>query len=371
MAKAKLIGMPWDFSELMNEAISCLPQRPMQQRSHIWASELGGDYASRYLKMWAHPMTNPPNDRSRRKFISGDIFEWIVYLVLGLTGVLKQRQLHGEVQLPGLLKVTGRLDFCAGGDVDWDKAKFEAEKIKSLFAAVIAEMPPIVFHSIDRVLWRMQQMFSRVPLKEVIIECKSVSGFIYDIIEKNNKPRPKHPFQTLHYVIGNKIPGELLYVSRDSFELKQFEITATKDMLKEYKADVAGMTGWYNASGKNYLKNIPPKDPEVDFYEERWQFAKNNNVEYSPYLTMLYGYKDFDEFSEKWKKTLSRWNRAFKRHVQVASGAETPNGKPMKLTDKNKEDADEVRKAFPLFDKYVVLAKKEGAFQKQEEGEDE
>lgn len=143
MPKPKIIGLPWDFADLMNESIRCFPQKTMVKRSHIWASELGGDFASRYLKMHAHIPTNPPNDRSRRKFISGDIFEWIVYLVLTMCGVLKQTQLHGEVQLPGMLRVTGRLDFIAGGDVDWEKAKHEIEKIKSLFAAAISEMPPI------------------------------------------------------------------------------------------------------------------------------------------------------------------------------------------------------------------------------------
>lgn len=273
MAKTKsqptLIGMPWGFSELMNEAISCVPSRPLQKRDYMYASELGYDFASRYLKMNGHTPSNPPNDRSRRKFISGDIFEWIVYLVLATTGILKEKQLRGEVTLPGMLRVSGRLDFIAGGDVDWEKAKAELAILKSMFGSVTAEMPSIIFHSIDRILWRMEQMFTRVPLKEKIVECKSVSGFVGELIEKTNKPRPKHPLQLLTYVIANKIDGSLVYINKDSFMVYEFDITPTKELLKEYKTDVTTMTGYYNASGKNYLKNIPPKEPEINFLRER------------------------------------------------------------------------------------------------------
>lgn len=357
---AKLIGIDWNFSELMNESIRCFPQRPIQKRSHIYASELGGMFVDRYLKMHAHTYSNPVNDRGRRKFISGDIFEWIVYLILTVTGVLKQKQLRGEVELPGLLRVSGRLDFIAGGDVDWDKAKEEVIRLKSMFGIVMSEMPPIIFYSVDRIMFRMEQMFTRVPLKEIILECKSVSGFVGDLIEKTNKPRPGHPFQTLHYVLANKIDGSLLYVNKDSFMLYQFDILPTRQMLKEYKQDVQSMTDYYNNSGRNYLKNLPPKEPEVNFIEEKYQFVKNNHVEYSPYLTMLYGYKDFDDFKLKWQKPIASWNRTFRRCVLAA-----------KMTDLNKQVISEVTKIFPAWDMYVQKARKAGAFLKPETEDEE
>lgn len=357
----KIIGMDWSFSDLMNESIRCLPERPLVKREHIWASEITSDYCSRYLRMHAHAQTNPPNDRSRRKFISGHIFEWIVQLILTMTGVLKEKQLHGTVELPGMLRVTGKLDFIAGGLVDWEKAKAEVETIKKLFAVSIGDMPPIVFHSIERILFRMEQMFTRVPLKEYILECKSVSAFVSDLMEKTQKPRPKHSFQILHYEIANKMnDGQLLYINKDSFYCHQFEVTPTKQLLKEYKTDVAQMTEYIKGSGKNYLKNQPPKAPEVLFYEDEYRFAKNTECEYSPYLTFLYGYKDFDEFNEKWKKPVASWNRTFKRCVQGAN-----------MTALNKAVVDEASRVFPEWDKYVQLAKNTGAFSKPEEGEDE
>lgn len=361
MGKTKIIGMPWRFDLLMNEAITCLPRKPMVKRDYIWASELGGDFATRYLKMHAHIPSNPPNERSKRKFVSGDMFEWVVELVLTMCGVLKKKQLHGVVELPGLLKVTGRLDFIAGGTIDWEFAKAEVERMKSVFDITLSDMPPFILHAIERILFRMEQMFSRVPLKEMIIECKSVSGFVGDLIEKTNTPRPGHPFQTLHYVIANKIDGSLLYINKDSFMCYQFDVFPTKGALLLYRTDVAQMTEYYNASGKNYLKNIPPKAPEIIFEPATYRFVKNNQVEYSPYLSFLYpAYKNFDDYNERWKKPIASWNRTFKRCVQGAN-----------MTALNKSVVDEASRVFPEWDKYVQLAKNTGAFSKPEEGEDE
>lgn len=305
-------------------------------------------------------MTNPPNDRSRRKFISGHIFEWIVQLILTMTGVLKEKQLRGEVELPGKLRVTGKLDFIAGGDVDWEKAKAEVQMFQRMFARAHGDMPPIVFHAAERILWRMQQMFTRVPLKEMIMECKSVSGFVGDLIEKTQKPRHPHPLQILHYEIANKEKfGSLVYINKDSFMCYQFEVTPTKSMLKLYHDDVDTMTGYYNASGKNFLKNLPPKSPEVHYIEDEFRFSKNVHVEYSPYLTMLYGYKDFEEFKKKWEYELRSWNYTFKRCV-----------KGERVTEKNFEVIRKVEKLYP-WDELVQKAQKAGAFQSGDQEEEE
>lgn len=362
MSQPKIIGIDWDFSSLMNEAIRAMPEKPMQKRSHIWASELGGSFVDRYLKMHAHPYSNPINDRSKRKFVSGHIFEWIVNIILTLTGVIKEKQLRGEVELKGCLRVSGKLDFIAGGIVDWEKAKEEVKHIRNLFAASIDDMPPIIFHSLERVLWRMEQMFSRIPLKEVILECKAVSGFVFDLIEKSQQPRNGHPLQILHYILANKneYDGELLYINKDAFMCNQFSVTSTKDLLKKYRDDVKTMTELYNNSGKNYLKNIPQKESEVMFEDGGFRFMKNNHVEYSPYLTMLYGYKDIDEFKLAWQKRITGWNRVFKRIVKGEN-----------ITPANKIIIDDMKTVFPLLDKYVVKAKAAGAFLRPDEEDEE
>lgn len=84
------------------------------------------------------------------------------------------------------------------------------------------------------------------------------------------------------------------------------------------------------------------------------------NVQYSNYLTYLYGYKNFEEFKLKWQYILASWNRTFKRCVTGAN-----------MTAKNKEVIGDAIKQFPDWDMYVAKAKAAGVFQKPEEEEDE
>ena len=363
--------MDWDFSSLFNEAIRSLPERAMVRRDYLWASELKMDVYSRYLRMWAHPMSNPPTDRSKRKFVSGHIVEWIVGLILTMCGILKAKQLRGEVQLPGLLKVSGKLDFVAGGEIiDWEKTKEDVKRIQSLFAVSMDDMPPIIKHATDHVLSKMQMMFTLVPLKENIIEVKSCAGMIMKLIQKSNQPRPRHVMQPFHYLLANKeIPqAQLLYISKDDAIMESFVVQRTKPLLKIYHDDVKIMTDYYNASGKNYLKNLPPIESELIFEPDSFSFQKNMNVQYSNYLTLGWGYKDYDEFELKFAPLKASYNRVFKRHV--LEGKEV-KGKLMKLTTANIEIIAEAKKTFPDWDKFVDDARKSGAFEKQEEGEDD
>lgn len=371
---AKLIGMDWDFKSLFDEAVRTLPQRAMVRRDNIWASEMMGDAYSRYLRMWAHPQSNPSNERSNRKFIMGHITEWIIEMILTVTGILQAKQLRGEVQLPGLLKVTGKLDFIAGGNIDWVKAKEQLEMIQKLFAVSIADMPPIIFHAITHIFSRMEKMFTLVPLREYILEVKSCSGMIMKLIQKSMQPRPRHKMQPLHYLLANKeIPAaQLLYVSKDDALLENFIITPTPPLLKTYRDDVKMMTDYYNNSGKNYIKNLPPRELELIFEEDSFTFQKNMNVQYSNYLTMGWGYADFDAFEKQWAPVKASYNRTFKRHVLEGTVQIGKTGKPsiMKLTPANIDTIREAKVLFPLWDKYVAKAKAAGAFDKPETEED-
>lgn len=200
-SKSKLLGSDWNFSDIWNEALVSMPERVLMPRNYLYASELGAkSYLDRYLSMNGVKPSNPANHRSLRKFSAGHIFEWIVGLVLTSTGILKSQQLRGEVELPGMLKVSGRLDFIAGGVVDWDKAAAQVKQIQDLFAISVSDMPPIVFHAMDRILAQFRAQFGNNPLKEVVLECKSVSSFMSDKLARTNKPMPHHVLQTYHYL---------------------------------------------------------------------------------------------------------------------------------------------------------------------------
>lgn len=359
-SKIKIIGHQWQFASLWNEALSSLPERPLVKRQHIWASELGGAKVDRYLKMMGHKMSNPPNDRSLRKFAAGHIWEWILGFVLTTTGILKARQLRGEVELPGLLKVSGKLDFIAGGPVDWEKAKADIKQMQQLFSASIGDMPPIIFHAADRIITNMQKKFGSNPLEEVIMEAKTVSSFMSEKIQKSGAPMVHHTLQNLHYVIANKIPGLLAYVCKDDCIITEFSVLASKPLLKMYHDDVSEMTELIKGAGKNYLKNLPNKEEEVNFDSKVFRFEKNFYVEYSSYLKFLYNYDTPEQYRMKWQRSVSSWNRTFKRCVTGAN-----------MTDLNKKTIAEAKKMFPEWDVYVAKAKAAGAFQSSDENEED
>lgn len=370
---AKLIGHDWTFSQIWQENFNMLQDRPLQKRNHIYASELGGSFYDRYLKMNAVPYSNPFNPRSKGKMYAGKFFESVVKMVLIGTGIYQKAQLRSEVELKNCLRVSGRMDFIAGGNIDWDAAKVNAETMKQMFAFCFDDLSPFVNHMTDNIVTHFQNLFGKSPLMPKIMEVKSVSGFVYQLIERGGKPRRGHPLQTLHYLLGSKEieKGLITYISREDVSMQEFDITAEKALLKEYKDDVATMTHYYNEGATNFKKHIPPTDPEVQFEEASFKFVKNNKVEYSPYLTMGYGYKSIEEFDDKWGKRITKWNTAFRRSAlegYVPPGL-TPTGKLKKaiiLTDDNKKVADEVRALFPDWDKYVKQAKKEAIFEKEE-----
>lgn len=360
--KAKIIGVDWNFSSVWNECFRTYPEKPLEKRDRIYASELDGSFRDRYLKMYAHPYSNPINFRSRSKMMVGDFFEDIVGLVLTATGLLKQRQMRGVIELPGMLPVSGKCDFVVGGVTDWDKAKEDAERIRNLFLSSNMGISKFTDYMIEKILPRFMKLFSYNPAAEYVFECKSVSGFVFSLIERTNKPRRGHDLQCLHYLLSNKdiSAGLLQYISREDAMLHDFKIERSTSLLKLYKKDVATMTEYYNAGKKNYLKNMPPPDEELIFEEAAWKIAKNNKVEYSPYLTYTYGYKSIDDYNGRWKSSISRWNRVFRKCVLGE-----------KITADNMLAMREAKVYFPGWDKLVSKAKAAGAFEKPEEVEDE
>ncbi len=66
-----------NIANIWNSAIE-RKDRPIEARQRLFASELGGSMIDRWHKLKGTPYTNPPNSRSMRKFMAGDIWEWII-----------------------------------------------------------------------------------------------------------------------------------------------------------------------------------------------------------------------------------------------------------------------------------------------------
>lgn len=367
-----LTGVPWKFSEIWNKSLDSVQERPMVARDYIWASELGKAYCDRYLRMYAVPYTNPPNLRSRRKFQAGNMWEWVVGMVFISAGLLKKKQIRVRTELKNLLQVSGKLDFVVGGQFDYASAKKKINEIKDSLLLLDLELPPFFFDAIEKFV----DINKGKLLQEVVFEAKSLSSFMMEKVQRTGA-MSHHVMQDFHYVHGNDQgiqAGKISYLCKDDCIMEEFDVPNSEEIFQQhYKPDIKRMTGFYNEGfdKKNPLKRMPPKEPMVIFEDGLYRFNKNWNVEYSPYLKMLYGYEEPESYRDSWMGKVKSWNYTFKRHVlegtviQKKSKSGEMVTSVAKLTDANIETIKEASKAFPDWGKYVKKARAAGAFKKE------
>lgn len=310
------MSQDWGFALAWNKALEQVEERPLAPRKHLWASELGKSHIDLWHKLRATPVTNPPNARSLRKFEAGNVFEWIVSLVLKRAGILKEEQTHVSHQYPGLVEVTGKVDFIAGGKATKDGALKDIAELG---------LPSVFIKGGEQIL---DYLVSLGELDEMPLEVKSVSSYMFESLERAKKPSKIHRLQLTHYLKAmGYAKGRLVYICRDDLRMMEF-VVYLNDAEPEYKAFIEDMT-------KYLASDVPPPlEKPIVWDEELGKFAKNFNVAYSGYLTLLYGYQDQKEFDDQFVKVAQRWNRVLKR---LKEGA--------KITPKNELVFEEMREA--------------------------
>lgn len=288
------------MAEVWNAALEDQEKREMKPREKLWASELGGSSIDLYLKLKGTPLSNPPNARSLRKFEAGNVFEWIVSLILKRANILVQGQKWCQYQYEGLLPVSGKADFIAGTmPPDFESGE---EFIQFLSRA---EIPEVFLRGFDRVLKHIKENHPR-GIEEMPMEIKSVSSFAMDLMERTEEPIERHGVQEVHYLKAMGYPkGKLVYICRDDLRMMEFTVELNDVWEGRYKSAIERVSKFY------YANEMPAKEPLLIFKDGR--FTKNFNVEYSGYLTMLYGFKEPREYSEVYAKLASSWNRVLKR----------------------------------------------------------
>jgi len=370
-----IIGIPWSLKSIWNERLDAQPERALLPRNYCYASELGAAFCDRYLKMNAVPFTNPPNFRSKRKFAAGDAWEWLVGLVLMSSNMLQKKQVKVDAQMKDCLSVHGRLDFIAGGKFDYDSAMKQIELVNSTLCLINMDVPPFFMDAADKFVKNYKGQF----LEEVIYECKTVSTFMMEKVQKSGA-MPHHILQNYHYVKGNEqkiLKGKIGYVGKDDCLMEEFDIADDAAIRKIYITDIKQMTGYYNRGfdKKNPLRFLPPIEKHILFEEGTWRFTKNFKVEYSQYLKMLYGFETPEDFRETCQGKIAAWSRAFKRYVLEGKEIKRKVKNEIKitvceLTASNKEKRAECIKEGFDWDKYVKLARKDGAFVNSDETEE-
>lgn len=309
----------WSLAGVWNAAVLASEPREVKTRDRIWASELGKGVHDIILKMRGEPMTNPPNARSMRKFEAGNIFEWIVRLVLIRAGILQSSQEWLQHQYPGLLAVSGKLDFIAGGVPKYDNA---LELIEQL------ELPEVLSRSMKAVVAYLQEKYPD-GITSRILEVKSVSSFMFESLEKTGQASQNHRMQLFHYLkCKDMARGDVIYICRDDLRMMEVSVLNDEATEEEYRGFIEEITRIYNSG------EMPMPEPKIVYDKDTEKFAKNWNVAYSSYLTKVYGIKDQAEFDEVYQPMAAKWNRVLMRKRA---------GKPM--TDKNKAVVVEIEEA--------------------------
>ncbi len=313
---------PFRFAEIWNDSIID-PEREPVSRDYLWASQVTKPAIDTWLAMRGTKPSNAPTMRAKRKFQAGNFFEHFVSMVMMRAGVMVEKQ--DVIWTDFGIRVKGKGDFVLCGKFDFEKAEHD---IKAMMLPSSMER---MFLAISE---KMKEKYLGVEFAETAAEVKSVAESVMTRIEKALKPYPSHILQTCHYKLGRNLPyGVVEVICRDDLRLHEYYVTPQDE--QDYKDRVKVLADILARDEK------PPLAPLVIFDEVMGKFSKNINVEYSNFLSLLYGYERPDQYADEMRPKIDRWNRVLKRIQLVNNGTRTkpsknfPQGKLMELTDKN------------------------------------
>ncbi len=292
--------MRLNLTQVWNETIE-RNDKQIEPRSRVYASEIGGSMIDRYLKMKGEEYTNPPNSRSMRKFMAGDIWEWIVMTVLVRAGIKFRTQERVLVEYPDLLPISGRLDFIITGETDFDNVTIDET------------MPPFM----QKLTQAIIDNFKGKVFDESIIEIKSVGSFVFESLLANDNPKTNHMLQACVYKKALGLPADVIYVCRDDVRILQYSVDAIySDLERMVIEDLKEITRYHT-------EDIQPESEKLILWDGvAEKFTKNWKVGYSPYLKRLYSrdvegketpFEQPDEYDDWVNPIISGLNRVVKR----------------------------------------------------------
>lgn len=292
----------WSIYKLWNENILEIrngKKRKNEPREILFASELGKSYIDLWYSLKGEEPSNDFTETTLRKFDAGVIWEKVLETIYKRIGILIESQKPLKLEMKNCLPIWGRIDFLVGGRLDKEKAKNQLEEVKDL-------IPENVYSASLNIIEKLPE-----ELKEIILEIKSISSFMFDKYSTGNQPNSNHRIQLATYLKGlNKDEGHILYICKDDARLLELAIFNPSSATEELERFVKEFSNyWFN-------DEIPPKEQEIIFDEEWGKFTLNWKVIYSLYLTKIYGYKDRTEVENIFKPLVEKWNRVLSRVKQ-------------------------------------------------------
>ena len=314
----------WNFTKVWNNSFEKGENREYVARDYLYASELGNSDIDLYLSLKGVKPTNTPNARALRKFEAGNYFEALVKMVLLRAGILKGAQIPTKFALTGCIPVSGRLDFIAGGKIDWKQASTIMESLEFAF------LPERTKEAFGEVINNLALEYP-LGLEDLVLEIKSCSASMFENYERTNDGAEHHKLQIFHYLLGTEIErGQIVYICRDDLRMLSIPISRDDENLKEiYTKRIERISNYY-------LTNTQPEKERTFILDKKMKkIAVNWKIQYSKYLKYLYGFNDEGEFGEPNRKQAEKWNRTISRCI-----------KGDKMTKLNLSNLEEIYKEF-------------------------
>lgn len=289
----------WTLESLWNESLDAAPEWTYEARKRLWASELYKSDVDLFLLLNGTQPTNPPDYRAKRKMETGKMVERNITSVMRRCGILKSTQDRIVFDQEGLLPVTGKLDFLAGGQVNEEQITLMLQEMEEDDAFG------------RRLVSNIREKFAGRVLKQKVIELKSLSLHAFNKVLATGKPLRGHGVQAYHYSRNGKVEAAIAYVCRDDSRMYWIPIPTYDETLEKIYIDKIRRVTEAIESGIQ-----PEIAPLVLYDEELGKFETNFQVQYSAYLTMLYGFQHPEEYGGP-KGTVSKkvksWNSVLKR----------------------------------------------------------
>jgi hypothetical protein len=317
----------FSISKIWNNNLIAIQETAPEPRDYLRGSDLGKPMIDVWLKMKGEPYSNPPNDRSLRKFESGNFWEALVKLLLVRAGLFVKTQEQVSYEYDGLLRVSGHPDFEIGGKPDYQKAREELKVFEESFREVY---PKSFFVTCGKVIDYLEQEYPD-GVEEEILEIKSTSGDFFNVLERTGKALQIHRLQLYNYLKStNHSRGKVVYISRDDLRLLEIPVLCPNDYVeKEYRYYIENMTHYYRNNER------PPIEKPIVWNSDMQKFSKNSMIGWSNYLTALYGFENQMEFDNLYTPIQTKWNRVLGRMKDPE----------VKMTAKNLEVIQEMKDA--------------------------
>lgn len=314
----------WSLSQVWNDLIT--EERKPEKRSFIRASEIGGPFLDRYLRMKGVPITNPFDARILRVFDSGHVFEEkVVTRIFRDLGILIKNQGELKLEKKGLLPVIGHHDPMVGGNINLTKVKQMlsntwATKLQKKFKKGSIEWNKLEDAKTpeweaNRTLRLAQALKKAYPkgLRPLVTEIKTVNSRAF-WAKKNQDPKTgffkgyaHHKLQLWTYLnAGNYPEGRFFYISKDDLTLMEASLYKDdKDIEAKWNDDISKMTHYYK-------HNIEPgAEPNIIYNDEKQKFEPNWRIRGSAYFTYITGYDNEDDWIKSFYPKLKELNSGY------------------------------------------------------------